>query len=192
MNAEEFEIRVMPLQRELRRAVRLLGNTEATKDTVQDVMTQAWHMRKRLAAMDHMEGYVAEMLHDHRRRSWRYFAGRPAKAPGGINPRPSGRNRPHSMHRKSTPNVNESTPNVSSIYTQCKFWRKGRAPYFRKQPLRPTRVATRKRGAGRPVRPANLVLSRDGLTGLPVRSISRRTMPYRPIPHADNPCSPHL
>lgn len=66
MEAEEFEIRFLPLSRELlRRAMRLLGDLEEAKDAVQETFAQAWQIRRRLATMENAEGYVAEILRNY-------------------------------------------------------------------------------------------------------------------------------
>jgi RNA polymerase sigma-70 factor (ECF subfamily) len=66
MTAQEFNERVVPLNRQLYRyAFRFMGNQEDSKDAVQDVFVKLWKMRTELAGVANIEAFSVRVMRNH-------------------------------------------------------------------------------------------------------------------------------
>jgi len=66
MTAQEFNEKVVPLNRQLYRyAFRYLGNQEDSKDAVQDVFVKLWNLRTDLVAVNSIEAFSIRIMRNH-------------------------------------------------------------------------------------------------------------------------------
>lgn len=66
MTAQEFNEKVVPLNRQLYRyAFRFLGNQEDSKDAVQDVFVKLWNLRSEIASVNSIEAFSVRVMRNH-------------------------------------------------------------------------------------------------------------------------------
>ena len=66
MTAQEFNEKVVPLNRQLYRyAFRYLGNQEDSRDAVQDVFVKLWNVRLELARVSSIEAFSIRIMRNH-------------------------------------------------------------------------------------------------------------------------------
>src|SRR5450830_1197055 len=66
MTAQEFNEKVIPLNRQLYRyAFRYLGNQEDSKDAVQDVFVKLWNLRTELVSVNSIEAFSIRVMRNY-------------------------------------------------------------------------------------------------------------------------------
>jgi len=66
MTAQEFNEKVVPLNRQLYRyAFRYLGNQEDSKDAVQDVFVKLWNLRTELVSVNSIEAFSIRVMRNY-------------------------------------------------------------------------------------------------------------------------------
>ena len=66
MTAQEFNEKVVPLNRQLYRyAFRFLGNQDDSKDAVQDVFVKLWNLRTELASVSSIESFSVRVMRNY-------------------------------------------------------------------------------------------------------------------------------